>query len=152
MKKFVTGQKVVVSVDGEEKEAIYQVDRNKAHEVLVGTKYFIVPDSCISEDFSIVGNKIEHVDFKNTTIPVNRKEDSYDYINPTHYLLGGKETFDMMVQIWGTEKAIAHCEMCAFKYQMRLGKKPGQPVERDMAKIKWYEDKAKELKETIKQI
>lgn len=70
----------------------------------------------------------------------------YDYINPSHYLIGGKETFDIMVEIWGIESAITHCEMTAFKYRMRLGKKPDQPIERDLAKAKWYEDKANELR------
>lgn len=73
-------------------------------------------------------------------------KDEYDYINPKHYQLAGKETFDMMVNIWGKQAVIAHCEMCAFKYQMRLGKKPEQPIERDQKKIEWYENKIKELK------
>ena len=64
------------------------------------------------------------------------EKENYDYINPKHYQLGGLETFDMMVMIWGVEKAIAHCEMTAFKYRMRVGKKPGQPVERDLEKAK----------------
>lgn len=73
-------------------------------------------------------------------------ESSYDYINPSHYKTGGMEVFDMMVKIWGVEKAIAHCEMTAFKYRMRVGKKPNQPIERDLEKAKWYEDKASELR------
>jgi hypothetical protein len=71
---------------------------------------------------------------------------AYDYINPSHYKLGTMETFDMMVLIWGKEKAIAHCEMTAFKYRMRAGKKPDQPIERDMEKAKWYDNKANELR------
>jgi len=70
----------------------------------------------------------------------------YDFINPSHYKLGTMETFDMMVLIWGKEKAIAHCEMTAFKYRMRAGKKPDQSIERDMEKAKWYDNKALELK------
>lgn len=71
----------------------------------------------------------------------------YDYINPAHYRINGKETFDMMVLIWGVDNAIAHCEMTAFKYRMRAGKKPDQPIQRDLDKAKWYEDKAKELRD-----
>jgi hypothetical protein len=71
----------------------------------------------------------------------------YDYINPNHYKQSGKETFDMMVLIWGVDNAIAHCEMTAFKYRMRAGKKPNQPIQRDLDKAKWYEDKAKELRD-----
>lgn len=74
------------------------------------------------------------------------EKDNYDYINPQHYKTGGIEVFDMMVLIWGVEKAIAHCEMTAFKYRMRVGKKPDQPIERDLEKAKWYENKATELR------
>jgi hypothetical protein len=77
---------------------------------------------------------------------IEKEVKEYDYINPAHYRINGKETFDMMVLIWGVDNAIAHCEMTAFKYRMRAGKKPDQPIERDMEKAKWYEDKAKELR------
>lgn len=66
----------------------------------------------------------------------------YDFINPSHYKNGGKEVWEMMVDVWGKEKFLAHCEMCAFKYRMRLGLKPDQPVERDLDKAKWYEEMA----------
>lgn len=73
----------------------------------------------------------------------------YDYINPNHYkgASSNKEVWEMMLEIWGPEKFIAHCEMCAFKYRMRIGKKPGQSVEREMEKIRWYESKAEEVRE-----
>lgn len=70
----------------------------------------------------------------------------YDYINPSHYRINGKETFDMMVLIWGVDNAIAHCEMTAFKYRIRAGKKPNQPIAQELEKAKWYENKAKELR------
>lgn len=53
----------------------------------------------------------------------------------------------MMIDIWGVDAFITHCEITAFKYRMRLGLKPDQPIERDLAKAQWYESKAKELKE-----
>ena len=52
----------------------------------------------------------------------------------------------MMVDIWGKEAVATHCEITAFKYRMRLGLKPDQPIDRDIEKAKWYEAKAKELK------
>ena len=67
-------------------------------------------------------------------------------INPDYYKKGDKQVFEMMLDIWGVEKYIAFCEMNAFKYRMRLGDKPDQPVERDLAKAKWYETMAKKLR------
>lgn len=72
--------------------------------------------------------------------------EDYNYIDPNHYKKGSKEVWEMMVAIWGKEAYIAHCEMCAFKYRMRLGEKPDQHIERDLAKAKWYENKANELR------
>jgi len=71
-----------------------------------------------------------------------------DHINPEYYKRNSKEVYEMMIDIWGVDAYIAHCEMCAFKYRMRLGNKPDQPVERDLAKARWYEDKARELRIT----
>ena len=78
-----------------------------------------------------------------------KKEEAYDFVNPNHYKKGNKEVFEMMIDIWGKDAYIAHCEMCAFKYRMRLGEKPDQPVDRDLDKAKWYEAKAKELRPKI---
>ena len=72
--------------------------------------------------------------------------DKYDYINPSHYKQGGKETIEKMVDIWGAENVAIHCEITAFKYMERLGAKPDQPKERDLAKARWYLNKAEELK------
>jgi len=70
---------------------------------------------------------------------------SYDHINPHHYKKGNKEVYEMMIDIWGKEAFIQFCEMNAFKYRMRLGDKLDQPLERDLNKARWYEDKAKEM-------
>lgn len=72
--------------------------------------------------------------------------DTYDHINPQHYKNYSKEVIDMMVDIWGIQNTITHCEITAFKYRMRIGNKPDQPIERDLEKARWYENKAKELK------
>ena len=74
---------------------------------------------------------------------------NYDYINPKHYKSLGKETFQMMIDIWGKNAFIQHCEMSAFKYRMRIGVKPNQPIERELEKIKWYETKARELRKQL---
>ena len=78
-------------------------------------------------------------------------EQPYDHVNPDHYKQFSIETIDMMIKIWGVEAVITHCEITAFKYRMRLGSKPDQPIERDMAKAKWYTDKANELRNLNKQ-
>lgn len=67
-----------------------------------------------------------------------------DPINPDHYKSYSVETIDMMIAIYGKEKVAIHCELTAFKYRQRLGKKDS--IEQDMEKEKWYLDKAKELR------
>jgi hypothetical protein len=78
-----------------------------------------------------------------------QKDNNYDFINPSHYKAFSVETIDMMVSIWGIEKVITYCEITAFKYKMRLGDKPEQPIERDLEKSKWYLNKAEELKNKL---
>lgn len=68
--------------------------------------------------------------------------------HPYHYNQYPIETIDMMLAIWGKEKTITFCEMNAFKYRMRIGLKDN--IEEDLAKEKWYLEKAKQLKIEIK--
>jgi len=51
----------------------------------------------------------------------------------------------MMLDIWGPAAFIAYCEINAFKYRMRAGRKPNNPIEQDILKAQWYEDKASEI-------
>lgn len=69
----------------------------------------------------------------------------YDHINPNHYKNYSKEVIDMMVAIYGTQATSIYCEMNAFKYRMRMGTKPDQPIERDLEKERWYLNKSREL-------
>ena len=80
---------------------------------------------------------------------LNKKEmKEYNYTHsPEHYNNTNVEAWVMMLKIWGPEAFIKHCEMTAFKYRMRLGSKPNEPIERDLEKAKWYENKAKEIKD-----
>ncbi len=66
--------------------------------------------------------------------PINR---------PKHYTQYPIEVIDMMLAIWGKEKVIDYCYLNAFKYRMRAGNKDS--VDQDLAKEKWYLNKAKEL-------
>ena len=62
-----------------------------------------------------------------------------DAINPEHYKKGGKQVWQMMIDIWGKDSYIAFCEMNVFKYRMRAGNKPGNSLEQDMKKAKLEE-------------
>jgi hypothetical protein len=77
-------------------------------------------------------------------------KEEYDFVNPDHYKKGGKEVIEMMIDVWGEADVIKYCEMNAFKYRMRMGSKPNQPVEQELKKALWYENKAKELREVLK--
>lgn len=65
-------------------------------------------------------------------------------VRPDHYK-GEKEVWEMMIDIWGVDRFITFCEINAFKYRMRAGKKTKDPTV-DLEKARWYEGKAEELK------
>lgn len=73
----------------------------------------------------------------------------FDKINPSHYKGYSKEVIEMMVDIFGAEAVINHCECNAFKYRMRMGNKPNESMETDLKKERWYLDKAKELRDSL---
>ena len=63
--------------------------------------------------------------------------------HPKHYNQYPVEVIDMMIRIWGEEATRTFCILNAFKYRMRVGHK--DDTQSDLAKEKWYLDKAKEL-------
>lgn len=68
-------------------------------------------------------------------------------INPDHYKAeSGREVWEQMIDVYGLSKFIAFCEVNAFKYRMRAGKK-SDDIETDIKKALWYENKIKELKQ-----
>lgn len=68
-----------------------------------------------------------------------------NHAKPSYYeSYNDKEVYQMMVDIWGEEKFIAFCEMNAFKYRMRMGKKPGESLEKEMSKVVVYENLRKD--------
>lgn len=70
-----------------------------------------------------------------------------DMVNsPNHYRSFPKETWEMMVDIWGVDNFVVYCEINAFKYKMRAGEKPGQSVEQDLQKAEWYLKKANDYR------
>lgn len=77
----------------------------------------------------------------------SNNNDTYEMVNnPKHYNNYSVECIDMMQRIWGAEATALWCEMTAFKYRMRLGLKPDNPIEQDLEKEAWYLAKAKELR------
>lgn len=79
----------------------------------------------------------------NTNVEVK----GYEMVNhPSHYNNYSMEVIDMMRYIWGAENTALWCEMTAFKYRMRMGTKPENPIQQDLEKEAWYLKKAKELR------
>lgn len=71
----------------------------------------------------------------------------YEHVDhPLHYNNYSVECVDMMERIWGAEATALWCEMTAFKYRMRMGTKPSNPIQQDLEKELWYLRKAKELR------
>lgn len=66
--------------------------------------------------------------------------------HPDHYINeNGEECFEIMIREFGVEKFKIFCELNAFKYDFRAGKKPGESEEDDRGKAKWYLNKVAEL-------
>lgn len=58
----------------------------------------------------------------------------YDFINPNHYKTDkGIESIDVIEAF-----ELDFCLGNAVKYILRAGKKPDQPIERDLEKAIWY--------------
>ncbi len=52
----------------------------------------------------------------------------------------------MLRRIYGDVNTALWCEMTALKYRLRMGTKDDNPIEQDLAKERWYLNKAKELR------
>lgn len=73
-------------------------------------------------------------------------QSSFDMVNqPPHYKEYSVEVIDMMAAIWGPDKVADYCEINAFKYRMRAGKKID--LTEDLEKESWYLEKAKQLRD-----
>lgn len=67
--------------------------------------------------------------------------------HPQHYINDkGEECIDVMIREFGLSKVKAFCELNAFKYKFRAGKKPGALADTDRKKAEWYTNKLLELK------
>lgn len=74
------------------------------------------------------------------------QNNNYEHVNhPSHYNNYSVEVIEMMLRIYGREATALWCEMTAFKYRMRLGNKPDNPIDQDLAKERWYLEMAKQI-------
>lgn len=72
----------------------------------------------------------------------------YEMVNhPKHYGKYNIETIEMIHRIYGSFLTSKWCEINAFKYRMRLGIKPDNPIEQDLKKENVYLDWYKKYKE-----
>lgn len=66
--------------------------------------------------------------------------------HPSHYINDkGEECFEVMIREFGVEKFKIFCELNAFKYNFRAGKKYGESEKDDKDKANWYTNKYNEL-------
>lgn len=74
----------------------------------------------------------------------------YEQVNhPSHYNKYDVEVVDMMEKIWGKQETAIWCKLTAFKYRMRLGEKPDNPIQQDLNKESWYLQKYNQLKSEL---
>jgi len=66
--------------------------------------------------------------------------------HPKYYNIEGrKECIEEMIDKWGKSFAALWCEMTAYKYEYRAGRKDNNSAEQDNEKREWYLNKAEEL-------
>lgn len=80
--------------------------------------------------------------------PETENQTPSDQVNhPSHYNDNGYECIEVMEAIYGPEKVKIFCELNAFKYLWRAGKKDGESEKKDIKKANWYTDRAKTILE-----
>lgn len=82
---------------------------------------------------------------------LDKLKQDYEYVkHPSHYNHYYLEVIDILERVYGTEATATWCEMTAMKYRLRMGTKPGEPIERDIEKERWYLNKRDELQEKMR--
>lgn len=67
-------------------------------------------------------------------------------VRPEHYLVDDPyEVIKVMLAWHGKEETVVFCRMTALKYLARAGKKPSEPLKRELEKARWYLDTAIKL-------
>lgn len=77
-------------------------------------------------------------------------EEKYEMVNhPSHYNRYTIEAVEMARRIWGDEAMKTAAEITAFFYRMRLGLKPENSVEQELAKEDFWLSYAKKMEDNI---
>jgi hypothetical protein len=71
---------------------------------------------------------------------MSKEKKEYDYIKPNHYQVfpGMEDTFAIHKAYLTREEFIGWIKGTILKYKLRIGEKPGEDFEREMAKINVY--------------
>lgn len=79
-------------------------------------------------------------------------ESQYNDKGDAEYYRGERiEVIRVMEKVYGTRAVLSFCECNVLKYRLRMGKKAGQSLERELAKVKWYEMAAAYFFEQVEQ-
>jgi len=99
----------------------------------------------INNMFETPYKNIRHI----TNIKTGLKQlkcEEYDYIKPNHYKLWeGMEPFELHRKLLNKIEYIGFLKGNILKYKLRIGNKPGESIERDMEKIKVYQEELKKF-------
>ena len=77
-------------------------------------------------------------------------EENYEMVNhPSHYNRYPIEAVEMARRIWGDEAVKTAAEITAFFYRMRLGLKPENTIEQDLAKEEFWLNYARGIEDQI---
>lgn len=79
----------------------------------------------------------------------DENQEKYEQVqHPNHYNRYSIEAVEMARRIWGDEAMKTAAEITAFFYRMRMGLKPDNSVEQELAKENFWLNYAKELEES----
>ncbi len=126
-------------------EIIKCSDKTLWYENKIGKEYE-VRDCNSLENYEFLKGQYSCLDFYKTDDIGNlilkkdvKEVKDYDFTKPNHYKLWpDMKEFELHKKLLSREEYIGFLKGNILKYQMRLGKKPNEPVDRDQDKIKVY--------------
>ena len=79
------------------------------------------------------------------------EQEKYEQVHhPNHYNRYSIEAVEMARRIWGDDAMKTAAEITAFFYRMRMGLKPDNSVEQELAKETFWLNYAKKIEENLK--